>query len=401
MNRIFLALAALVALMTIGCGSGKTPYAPASYTGAVTTPTPAPTAPPTTLNDTYPDFNLTGSAVTFPAPAFSPDGTLTLTLTVRTNAALTTPIALSLKNAPVGVSATFSPASVSPSSSPTTVTMTLKATDPSVSGSLNVVGKSGSVERDETIFYTGYVAPSGFAIAIVPVAGQSSSSRTRLFDVTLSQTAAGSGPISLGVNYNDTSGGDPLLPFARPAAATATGLPGSVTLSGASQTFRLTVTLPKDISSFFYGFGVTAMRGGRTEKAATQFFFAGAASSPVDVSQQVSVAGNVDTVKLTYTPKSATFAGTIVVNRLADGDLGVVPGAGVLNPLPAGFVLSGLPQTLTFDGTGAPRTATFTVTAPAGTPSTTYYGIRVGATQTGSDVTLENVLLLQFGFGGG
>ena len=390
----FLVLVALAALA--GCGSGTRPYAPAALTGAGPTPTPAPTAPPGVV-DAYPDFSVTGPNANL---AFGADGTLTTTLTVRTNAAVTAPVALSLKNPPAGVTVTFSQASVPSSSEPVSVTMTVKASDPSQSGSLIVVGKSGGVERTTGLYYTGFVAPSGFSVAIAPVAGQSDGSRTRLFDVTLSQTA-GSGPISLSVDRFDLSGGDPLIPNALPLNTDVTGLPDSATLSGASQTFRLTVKLPSDAASIFYGFGVKAARGGRTEKAATQFFYAGGDSSPVTVSQQVNVSGNTDTVKLTYTPKSATFAGTVVVERIADGDLGTAPGVGALQPLPAGSVVAVLPQTLTFDGTGSPRTATFTVTAPAGTPSTTYYGIRVRSTASGSAAILENVLLLQFGFGGG
>lgn len=398
MNRSLL-LAALAALfLLVGCG-GSRPYAPAAFTGAGPTPTPAPTAPPGVV-DTYPDFSVTVErGESFVTPVLGADGTLTVALTVRTNAALTAPVALSLKNPPAGASATFSPTSVSPSSSPVAVTLTLKVADPSKSDSLLIVGKSGSVERTTSLFYTGYVAPSGFSIALAPVAGQSSGSRTQLFDVTLSQTA-GSGAFSLSVDRNDLSGDGALIPNALPSGATVTGLPDSVTLSGASQTFLLTVTLPVDATSFFYGFGAKATRGGRTESAATQFFYAGAASSPVTVSQQASVSGVVDTVKLTYTPKSDTFSGTIVVDRLPDGDLGSQGGKPLLT-LPAGSVVSGLPQTLTFDGTGSPRTATFTVTAPAGTTSANYYGIRAGATSPGSDVTLESVVLLQFGIGGG
>ena len=117
--------------------------------------------------------------------------------------------------------------------------------------------------------------------------------------------------------------------------------------------------------------------------------------SPLSASPQVSVSGRTDTVVLTYTPKSATFSGTVTIDRAADGTL--VDGSGTtLAALPAGTVVTGLPMTLTFDGTGAARKATFTVTAPPGTPSTTYYGIRVKAAVSGSDAASEAVLLLQF-----
>lgn len=401
MKRLLLALLALAALTAVGCG-GNTPYSPRRFGGVVATPTPSPTPTPTpgpsTGTDTFPDFNIT-APFTFPGPTLGADGTLAVPLTVRTNSSLGSSITLSLQNPPAGVSATFSPATVSPSSSPVAVTMNLRVTDPSRSGTVQILGKSGTTERLASATYSGYVAPSGFAIAIAPVAGQSNGSRTREFDVTLSQTT-GSGDVFLNVDRSNLSGGTVLIPLELPRAATVTGLPNSVTLpTGAtSRTFRLTVTLPEGALNFFYGFGVTAERDGRREKAATEFLYSGA--SQFTVSQSVRVSGNTDTVELTYTPLNASFTGTLTIDRAPDGTL--VDGSGTsLAALPAGSTVSGLPASLSFDGTGAARKATFTVTAPAGTPSTTYYGIRILATSPGSDARTESVLLLQFGIGGG
>ena len=163
------------------------------------------------------------------------------------------------------------------------------------------------------------------------------------------------------------------------------------------KTFRLTVTLPEGTTNFYYGFGVNAQRGGRKEKAAVAFLFSGTIGSAFEGSSTTRVSGNTDTVVVTYTPKSATFSGTLVVDRAADGTL-VDSGGTNLTALPAGSVVTSLPQPLTFDGTGASRSATFTVTAPAGTPSATYYGIRVRATTSAGDSVTELVNLLQFGF---
>ena len=114
------------------------------------------------------------------------------------------------------------------------------------------------------------------------------------------------------------------------------------------------------------------------------------------VSRQTNGDGLTNTVKLTYTPTNSTFNGTLSVTRAADGTL-VEDGTGTaLQPLPAGAVVSGLPQTLTFDGTGAPRSVTITITAPSGTSSTTYYGIRLNARYVSGDTADESVVLLQF-----
>ena len=399
MSRLFLMLAALAALLTLGCG-GNTPYSPAVFGGTVAPPTsaPTPTPGPGSSTDTFPDFNITAPS-TFPAPTPGTDGILSVALTVRTNAAVGSAITLALQNPPVGVSATFSPATVSPSSSPIPVAMTLKVSDSSKPGSVQVVGKSGTIERLAQVNYSAYVAPTGLSIAIVPVAGQSNGSRTREFDVTLSQTT-GSGDVFMDIDRSDLTGGSVLVPLKLPTAATVTGLPNSVTLpSGTTmRTFRLTVTLPADTLNFYYGFGVYAERGGRRERAATELLYAG--ESTFTVSSNARVSGNTDTVELTYTPKSASFNGTLVLNRATDGTL-VDAGGTTLASLPAGTTVTGLPQTLTFDGTGTSRKATFTVTAPAGTPSITYYGIRVRATSPGSEASTESVTLLQFGIGGG
>ncbi len=398
-NRWILSAGALIALVSLGCGSGNRPYAPSGFGGAL--PTPRPTATPGGSVDTFPDFNITVPN-RFPAGTLGADGTLAVSLAVRTNASVGGSVALSLQNPPGGVSATFSPASVSPSSSPVPVTMTLRVADPSKSGSVQILGKSGTIERLASASYSGFVAPSGFSIAIAPVAGQSSASRTRLFDVTLSQTS-GSGDVSLDVDRTDRSGdAGGVLGLELPSGATVTGLPNSATLAAGEtgKTFRLTVTLPEGATNFYYSFGVNAQRSGRKEKAAVAFLFAGTIGSLFEASSTASVAGNTDTVSVTYTPKSATFSGTLTVDRAADGTL--VDSSGTsLTALPAGSVVSGLPQTLTFDGTGSPRTVTFTVTAPAGTPSTTYYGIRVRATTPGGDSLTDLVNLLQFGIGGG
>ena len=63
--------------------------------------------------------------------------------------------------------------------------------------------------------------------------------------------------------------------------------------------------------------------------------------------------------------------------------------------------LTYMPKSASFDGTGTARKATFTVTAAMGTSSTTYYGIRVRATSSGSEGQTERGTLLQFGIGGG
>jgi hypothetical protein len=399
MNRWIFSLGALIALVSLGCGSGTRPYAPSGFEGVVATPRPTPT--PTGVVDTFPDFSLTAPSV-FPAPTLSSGGTLAVALTVRTNAAVGAPIALSLLNPPAGVTATFSPASVAPSSGPVSVTMTLRATDPSKSGSVQVLGKSGTIERTASTSYSGFVAPSGFGISIAPVGGQSNASLTRLFDVTLSQST-GSGGVSLDVDRNDRSGeAGGVIPLELPSGATVTGLPNSATLAAGEtgKTFRLTVTLPEGATNFFYGFGVNAQRGGRKEKAALAFFFSGTIGSALEATATTSVVGNTDTVKVTYTPKSPTFSGTVTVDRAADGTLTDSQTGTSLTTLPAGSTVAGLPQTLTFDGTGSPRTLTFTVTAPAGTPSTTYYGIRVRATTSSGDSLTDLVNLLQFGIGG-
>ena len=159
MSRLFLMLAALAALLTLGCG-GNTPYSPAVFGGTVAPPTsaPTPTPGPGSSTDTFPDFNITAPS-TFPAPTPGTDGILSVALTVRTNAAVGSAITLALQNPPVGVSATFSPATVSPSSSPIPVAMTLKVSDSSKPGSVQVVGKSGTIERLAQVNYSAYVAP--------------------------------------------------------------------------------------------------------------------------------------------------------------------------------------------------------------------------------------------------
>lgn len=396
MNRwLFVSGAALVALSLalIGCGSGgNRPYAPGAFDGTVATPTPTPTPTPGGLSDTFPDFNITPPDFGSGTLTLAADGTLTANLVVRTNASVGAPIALSLRNPAAGVSATFSPASVTPSSNPIPVTMQLRVPNASQGGSVRIYGKSGTIERTASLSYSAFVAPSGFSIAIVPVAGQSNSSRTRQFDVTLSQTS-GSGQFSLSIDSSNLSGdAGGIIPSRLPLGSDITGLPSTATLSGSSQTFRVTATLAADANPFYYGFGVRATREGRTETAAVAFLYD--TSSSFTLAQQVSVSGNTDTIKLTFTPQNPAYEGTVVVDRTPDGNL--VDGSGqTLATLPAGTVVSGLPQTLTFDGTGQSQVATFTVTAPAGTPNNIYYGIRVKGTAIGSEV--ETVLLLQFG----
>ena len=393
MKRTVLLFAALAALIA-GCGSGKTPYSPALFGGIVATPTPGPTAPPSTGGTVFPDFNITAASVNT-LPTLGADGTLSVTLTVRGTKTLTDPVTLSLKNPPAGVTATFSPASVTPTSAGVPVVATIRAADPSKSGSATILGRSGTVERTASVFYNPFVAPSGFSIAIQRVEGQSDGSRVRQFDVTVAQTT-GSGEFSLDVDRSDRTGdsSSPVIPLATPAATSFIGLPLSTALAAGetSKTFRLTVTLPDGTVNFYYGFGVNAERGGKKERASVAFLYSG--ESQFNVSANASVVGLTDTVKIAYTPRNATFAGTLTVDRAADGTLG-----GDLVALPAGTVVTGLPQTLTFDGTGAARTATFTVTAPPGTSTTTHFGIRVRAATSGSDGSTEIVPLLQF-FGG-
>ncbi len=218
----------------------------------------------------------------------------------------------------------------------------------------------------------------------------------RTFDAVLSQTF-GSGEIALSVDKNNlTTTEFPTFPTTLPVDTVYSGLPAGYTFAPGetSKTFRVTVELPISVSFGAYGFGVTAARGGRTEKVPIGIAYTG--GSTFSVSGFNTLTGLNMKVEYTLTPKSANYVGAVTVDRGTDGTLTNIETGAILTALPSGVTVTGLPATLTFDGTGAARTASFNVKLPDSTSTNFPFGIRLASKFANGTTAGESVLKLDY-----
>ena len=383
MKRFYLFALAAFSIFLIGCGGGSssTTTSGSGSNGA--------------LSSSLPDFDLEVNFANNATPTFDANGNFQFNLNVRGNNQVTAPIALSLSNPPMGVTATFSPASVTASAAGVPVKATIHSNDPTINTEITLSGKSGTLERFATIRPNPYVAPSGFSIVIKHVSSDDGA-LIRTFDVVLSQTF-GSGEIALRVDKNDlTTTEYPTFPTTLPADTVYSGLPAGYTFAPGetSKTFRVTVELPISVSFGAYGFGVTAARGGRTEKAPIGIAYTG--GSTFSVSGFTTLTGLNMKVDYTLTPKSATYVGAVTIDRGPDGTLTDIETGGILTALPSGATVTGLPTTLTFDGTGTAKTASFNIKLPDGTSTLFPFGIRAISKFPNGMTASESVLKLDY-----
>ena len=383
MKRFYLFALAAFSIFLIGCGGGSssTTTSGSGSNGS--------------LSKSLPDFYLAVNDEAGQTLVFDSSGNATLTMKVRGNSFVASPIVLTLSNPLAGVSATFEPASVTASATPVSVKVSIHTNDPSKEMRVAISGKSGALERFESPLVGAYVAPSGFSIAITHVSTDTGA-LTRTYDVVLSQTS-GTGEFALKVDRNNLSTTEfPFIPSSISLGTDFSGLPATYAFPAgeSTKTFRLTVTLPQSTVTGIYGFGVAASRGGRTETASIGLNYT--AGLLFGVSGATTTTGLTTKVDYTLTPRSANFTGVVVVNRGADGML-IDPDSGAfLTPLPSGTVVTGLPSNLAFDGTLASRTASFNVTLPSGTSTQFPFAVRIVSKLPDGTTTNESVLKLDF-----
>lgn len=224
--------------------------------------------------------------------------------------------------------------------------------------------------------------PNNFTLDVVPVAGQLANSRVRLFDVTLIETA-GTGEITLSVDRANHTGAQEL-----PATTTISGPPPVVTLPAGSMTFRMTVTLPEGASAQTYGFGIKAVRGGRTETDTASFVYQVATPMTITAKAEEIFEPHRVEFDVDLTPQQANFAGTVTVERVADGTLTDSNGQSLV-PLPADWEIVQLPQNVTFAGNGATKNIRFAINPGTRPEQNTLYGIRIRAGSTEKVIPFE------------
>ncbi|MGC4047697.1 MAG: hypothetical protein QM758_28220 [Armatimonas sp.] len=224
--------------------------------------------------------------------------------------------------------------------------------------------------------------PNVFTVTVVPVSGQLTSSRIRLFDVTVIEES-GSGEVALTIDTANHPNAQGL-----PEGTTISGPPPVVTLPAGSMTFRVTVTLPEGATSEKYGFGVKAVRGGRTETATTAFLYQVATQFNITARAEEIFEPHRVEIEVDCKPQDSSFAGTVSVERIADGNLTDSNGQPLV-PLPADWEIIQLPQNVTFDGTGASKNFWFFINPGVRPLQNTMYGVRIRAGGTEKVIPIE------------